>query len=177
MEGGSAKAVFPGLKQPVGGIAYGVPSSAEQRKRWLCPQETQTCSEVHGLLGGAQTGFQVHSPLWAPQHTLPPLAALPRRTEGQQLYTKHMHAQDRHGHRTAAAHSRLEVGRCCDLPRSLLFSFGTISGERCAWSRHIPGPRQPAGLFFPRWLGRRAQSKEKMLIFRTLKYVRSKQLD
>lgn len=97
--------------------------------------------------------------------------AFPRRTEGQQLDAKHMHAQDKYGPRIAAAQSWMEAGRRCHSPRSLLSSSGTISGERYAWSHHIPGPRQPAGLFFPRWLERRAQSKEKMLMFRSLKYI------
>ena len=35
------------------------------------------------------------------------------------------------------------------LPHSPLSSSGTTWGERCAWSRRIPGPRPPGGLFFP----------------------------
>lgn len=81
--------------------------------------------------------------VWALEQTLLLLAALPRENRRTAI-VPNICMQ-----RTAAAQSWLEAGRCYHLPHSLLSSSGTISGEHCAWSRHIPGPRQPEGLSFP----------------------------
>lgn len=85
--------------------------------------------------------------------------------------SEHMYTQNTYWHWMPTGPDLAGHGWHCPLPHNLLSSSGTISVEHCAWSRHIPGPRRPEDLFFPHWLERRAHSKEKAFIFRTLKYM------
>lgn len=134
----------------------GVYTSSEQRKgplpvrdaglRWghVCWEYRRAFSPARlsdGALGATQTS--------------PSLATLPVRTEAN---------SDRHSGPARPVHTQdtgprppppprpqpLDAGCHRPLPRSPLSSSGTTSGERCAWSHRIPGPRQPGGLFFPR---------------------------
>lgn len=96
-------------------------------------------------------------------------------TDGNATHTgleEHRNTQNTHG--LGRLVPELLGSRWTPLPRSLLSSSGTTSAEHCALSRRTPGPAQPEGLFFPHWLERGAHSKEKLLMFTALNYVRNK---
>lgn len=61
---------------------------------------------------------------------------------------KHLHTRTRTGTGLLPHTAGWKVADC-HLPHNLLSSSGTTSAEHCAWSLHIPGPRQPEDLFFP----------------------------